>query len=364
MTAVVSVMASYLPGGQGSPVSIHGLPALRRIFEELSELGIDVISSQGAEVSKIRDPVVLWDFGSVAVLPRHLKEAANGRMVAWSLESPLVAHRGYHRLPQIGKKAAHVIGFRGVGGLLGDEQTARFHPVGWPSEVRAVDEAGPWDARRWLTLINSNKRLHQWRESFSLSRLRSSLRVAASSLVARSYRLRRQWTVPDLYRTRMEVLTHLSHETDFAFYGAGWMERLPGQSKDAHARLIQRYEGAPADKHEVLRNFKFCLCIENTSFPGYISEKLIDCLFAGTIPVYLGAPDVERYVPPGIFIDMRDFDNYADLVRRLRSVDAEEALEMRRAASEFVRSESFELFTAEHFQRHVVGAIKDTLGRS
>ena len=42
----------------------------------------------------------------------------------------------------------------------------------------------------------------------------------------------------------------------------------------------------------------------------WITEKIFDCFYAGTIPVYLGAPDVARWLPPECFIDMRRFGGY------------------------------------------------------
>ena len=361
MTSVISITAARVPTGAGSPVSIHGLPAFRRIAKGLSTMQVQTLSVEQFRAAPGVDAVALWDFGSVAVLPRDVERGVRGRIVAWSLESPLVAHRGYHRLPKIGSKAAHVIGFPGVGGLLGNGARAKFHPVGWPNERRTAVTGDAWDARRWLTMVNSNKRLHQWRESFSSSDARGYLRVLASSLVARSYSLRPTWTVPDLYETRMDMLRHFSGESDFALYGVGWDERLPGRPRELHDRILKSFEGSPASKHEVLKDFRFCLCIENTAFPGYISEKLFDCFFAGAIPVYLGAPDVHEYVPPDSFIDLREFDDYELLSRRLRSMTPKEAHDMRKVAREFIASASFVPFTAQYFETRIIEAITDVL---
>jgi len=37
----------------------------------------------------------------------------------------------------------------------------------------------------------------------------------------------------------------------------------------------------------------FSIAIENCQHPTYTTEKLHDCFATGTIPVYLGAPDVD-----------------------------------------------------------------------
>ena len=43
-----------------------------------------------------------------------------------------------------------------------------------------------------------------------------------------------------------------------------------------------------ANKHEWLQNYKFNLCFENASFPGYLTEKLFDAYNAGCVPIYWG----------------------------------------------------------------------------
>ncbi len=97
-STVVSAMASHLPTGEGSPVSIHGLPALKELEDSLRGKGIEWVSLEDLARTRTDGPVVaLWDFGSLARLPSDLETAAQGRVVAWSLESPLVAHRGANR---------------------------------------------------------------------------------------------------------------------------------------------------------------------------------------------------------------------------------------------------------------------------
>lgn len=45
-------------------------------------------------------------------------------------------------------------------------------------------------------------------------------------------------------------------------------------------------------KHEFLSTHRFTICFENTSSPGYTTEKLIDAFLAGTIPIYWGNAQV------------------------------------------------------------------------
>ena len=44
------------------------------------------------------------------------------------------------------------------------------------------------------------------------------------------------------------------------------------------------------DKREFLKNFKFSIAFENSSYPGYCTEKLMQAFSAGNVPIYWGDP--------------------------------------------------------------------------
>jgi len=49
------------------------------------------------------------------------------------------------------------------------------------------------------------------------------------------------------------------------------------------------------DKSAYLNDYRFQIVIENDKYETYFTEKLTDCFATGTIPVYWGAPDIEKY---------------------------------------------------------------------
>ena len=81
---------------------------------------------------------------------------------------------------------------------------------------------------------------------------------------------------------------------------------------------INRGPVPPNGKLEVIRNYRFAVCYENTCLPGYISEKLFDCMFAGCVPVYLGEPNIEQFVPPTCYISRAQFASDAELAKFLQ----------------------------------------------
>ena len=58
----------------------------------------------------------------------------------------------------------------------------------------------------------------------------------------------------------------------------------------------------------------FSVAIENGQYETYFTEKLLDCFATGTIPVYLGAPDIEKHFNADGIITLSDeFDVSEDI---------------------------------------------------
>ena len=52
----------------------------------------------------------------------------------------------------------------------------------------------------------------------------------------------------------------------------------------------------PIDKKEEgLNDYMFSFAVENASYKTYYTEKILDCFATGTIPIYLGSPDIGDY---------------------------------------------------------------------
>lgn len=71
------------------------------------------------------------------------------------------------------------------------------------------------------------------------------------------------------------------------------------------------------DEMKWMSGYKFCIAFENSSYPGYTTEKLLNALAAGTVPIYWGNPLVERDFNTKAFINCHDFDNFESVVERV-----------------------------------------------
>lgn len=85
----------------------------------------------------------------------------------------------------------------------------------------------------------------------------------------------------------------------------------------------------PASKLATIARYRFTIAFENAIDPDYVTEKLYEPLMAGSVPVYLGAPNVADFAPStSSYIDVRDFPEPANLARHLQRLCADETAYM------------------------------------
>ena len=282
-------------------------------------------------------------------------------------ESPIIAYEYYHNIARYAGRFEHAFLFAGAETRLSSTQT-QFHPFLWPNSIRQVVASGPWSERQFLTLINSNKRAFQLKlETIEFQHpLRSILRFYRYAK-NRSIRNFDPWMRSELYVERLRAIKYFSYHCQFDLYGRGWDTPVPGANQ-RYARSVQKsYRGTipagPEAKLNILQNYRFALCFENTAFPGYITEKLFDCFFAGTIPIYYGAPDIATYVPEETFIDFRKYRDYNDLGKYLETMGTSEAKRYCEAATDFLASSAFDKFHAPNFVEEVISVLDEITKR-
>jgi hypothetical protein len=150
---------------------------------------------------------------------------------------------------------------------------------------------------------------------------------------------------------------------DFDLFGKGWNAPCIGYERWLGHPTFRSWRGLIPDtwdaKVEAIARYKFALCFENNaSQPGYISEKITDCLCARCVPVYYGSKGTEELIPKDAWIDLRDFRGFGELARYLQSVDERRHARYLEAADRFMASDRLDYFSTEHFY----GAIADRLG--
>lgn len=106
------------------------------------------------------------------------------------------------------------------------------------------------------------------------------------------------------------------------------MEHVPVHSYGRVAHNTDLAEDlGPLTKKTTISRYRFTVAFENSIAPGYVTEKLFQPLRAGSVPIYRGAPDVDRYLPAGrCMINADDFGSPHELAEfLLQMIDAEYA---------------------------------------
>ncbi len=176
----------------------------------------------------------------------------------------------------------------------------------------------------------------------------------------------------ELYSEREKAVRwfEMSHPEDFDLYGFGWDRRVFGGNRFMRAlnrlgwlaritaRRYPSWRGTVREKRSVLEQYRFAICYENCrDIPGYITEKIFDCFFAGCIPVYWGADNVADHIPAGCFVDRRRFSSHEELYRFMKEMTVHDYAQYLDNIESFLKSEHSYPFTGECFAKTIVNGI-------
>ncbi len=259
-------------------------------------------------------------------------------------ESPLYAGDYYNKLPSLSNKFDYLLSY-----LVDGVEPHKVIPIHFPSfSIEAGSKNNnkiSMAERRFACIVVSNK--------FVLLNFSTHLTSITSFfwLVAKYLKQKFSGYVPcnvidlskvELQTKRIEVMTAFSKRNMLDLFGRGWdkLYRLPPQLRNLVRKSISIKNVKPIkDKIATLGNYKFNLCIENVSHPGYVTEKIIEAFVAGTVPVYWGAPDIERIIPADTYINANKFNTNDDLIDYLESIDEDVWLKKLEAGRNFLTSE-------------------------
>jgi hypothetical protein len=113
----------------------------------------------------------------------------------------------------------------------------------------------------------------------------------------------------------------------------------------SYAKCLNNVPGGVGDKISLIARSKFCVAMENSIAQDYVTEKLWDALTAGCVPVYIGAPNIDDFLPDPdaiIHYGRGAIQTPDDLVREMeRLAKDKEAYEKKLAWKKFTKVEDF-----------------------
>ena len=80
------------------------------------------------------------------------------------------------------------------------------------------------------------------------------------------------------------------------------------------------------NKKEFLMGYKFSIAMENSEADGYASEKILDALWAGTIPIYYGDYMIDEYINPKTYILIKGGYEIDEKIEYIKKIDNDDNL--------------------------------------
>jgi hypothetical protein len=283
-----------------------------RLKQCLEAQGASVQTADCVLSETVEDSADYWSFGLTDKLDWLIPLPYIRRVGFLIMEPPLVAPQLYGALPELTRQfeRVYVHNTEGDGYSLEGVDASRLRKLYWPQPYDAVQEA-------WHRTDRFNK----------------------SVVIAGRHTARRR--KPEYYSLRIQAMAELAKLDAVDLYGRGWAQLWSAQTISwpylRHYKTLRSiYKGPCRSKMNVLGQYRFSLCLENMPMRGYVTEKIFDCLYAGAVPLYLGAPDIEQLIPAEAYVDVRQFDGWWQAWRYASSLTAAQWQRMRECGREFI----------------------------
>ena len=108
--------------------------------------------------------------------------------------------------------------------------------------------------------------------------------------------------------------------------------------------------GPVANKRDFIGKYLFNIAFENSSHPGYTTEKIAEPWLEGCIPIYWGDPEITRDINPDCFINMHDYASFDAAIAHIKEVDASPELQTKYLSAPFFKNN----IVPEHLKDEVI----------
>lgn len=295
----------------------------------------------------------------------RLSEIGCRPLLLTCLESPMYASLFFDHWRMLARSFPHYM----VPTLTTAHDQEPNHAHSWPLRFPCYWQAQrippiDWAMRQDVVLVAANKYWSYEDQTVTppLTRPRSYLRWRRHVNAVKASPARKLAQRQQLHDARLEAILALSQAGMLALYGSNWdkLSVLPPSWQERLTDVTLPYRGKAADKNQLQSGFRFALCIENVACPGYVTEKIIEALVVGSIPIYLGAPDIADYVPADAFIDIGKLSSMGELPTLLKAITPKNAADMIASGQNFLDSEVGQLHSYEGFAHWVEHLAQQT----
>ena len=115
--------------------------------------------------------------------------------------------------------------------------------------------------------------------------------------------------------------------------------------------------GGVKNKLDFCQKYKFNIAFENSSSPGYTTEKILEPLSVSSIPIYWGNPLVTRDFNPEAFVYVNVQDDIHSVISRIIQLDKDDAAYLRMVrANPFASEQQYQY--REHLRKFLYQIIE------
>ena len=119
----------------------------------------------------------------------------------------------------------------------------------------------------------------------------------------------------------------ISNHNNYTFFRIKFIKELNKYKHvDMGGSYLNDFGKQIQDKIKFLSSYKFSISMENSNGDGYISEKVIDSLIAGTIPIYYGDYLIDEYINPKCYILIKGQKDIHSKIEYIKKIDNDEKL--------------------------------------
>lgn len=95
---------------------------------------------------------------------------------------------------------------------------------------------------------------------------------------------------------------------------------------DSGGKFLNNIGGPVQDKRTFISEYKFTFAFENRIYPGYTTEKIVEPMFCGSMPIYWGNPFISEEFNTQSFINWDDYGNDESVIERIIELDQNDDL--------------------------------------
>jgi len=110
---------------------------------------------------------------------------------------------------------------------------------------------------------------------------------------------------------------------------------------DSGGRYLNNVGGPVKDKMEFIKDYKFVLSFENSSYPGYTTEKVVEPMIVNSLPVYWGNSEIDRDFNSASMINVHAYNSFEEAIETIIRIDQDDELYKTYLSAPYFRENKF-----------------------